>query len=173
VLLDPTHLFDLQSLGYTLSHPAIPDAFNSPIPMMTGLITAFGLGFLYFISAIPAGAAAHAPVWVAVLAAWLGYSVGGLVVLMAGAPLRAWITRKLKINPTPDPTKLFWRVWHRFGIWGLGLVAPVTVGPQATAVIALALGESPRRIQLAISLGVAPWAVVLGALTAAGLNALK
>jgi hypothetical protein len=140
---------------------------------MTGLITAFGLGFLYFISAIPAGVTAHAPVWLAAFAAWLGYSVGGLVVLMAGAPLRSWITRKLKINPTPDPTKFFWRVWRRFGIWGLGLVAPVTVGPQATAVIALALGESPRRIQLAISLGVAPWAVVLGALTAAGLNALK
>jgi hypothetical protein len=92
---------------------------------------------------------------------------------MAGAPLRNWITRKLKINPTPDPTKLFWRVWHRFGIWGLGLVAPVTVGPQATAVIALALGESPRRIQLAISLGVAPWAVAIGILTAFGAKALR
>jgi hypothetical protein len=92
---------------------------------------------------------------------------------MAGAPLRNWIMRKMKVNPTPDPTKFFWRIWHHFGIWGLGLVAPVTVGPQATAVIALTLGESPQRIQLAISLGVAPWAVVLGALTAAGLNALK
>jgi hypothetical protein len=140
---------------------------------MTGALTAFGLGFLYFISAIPAGVAAHAPVWLAAVAAWLGYSAGGLVILMAGAPLRNWITRKLKINPTPDPTKLFWRVWHRFGIWGLGLVAPVTVGPQATAVIALALGESPRRIQLAISLGVAPWAVAIGILTAFGAQALR
>jgi hypothetical protein len=96
-----------------------------------------------------------------------------LVILMAGAPLRGWITRKLKINPTPDPTKLFWRVWHRFGLWGLGLIAPVTIGPQATAVIALALGESPRRIQLAISLGVAPWAIAFGMLTALGVHALR
>ena len=140
---------------------------------MTGLITAFGLGFLYFISAIPAGVAAHAPVWAAALAAWLGYSAGGLVVLMAGAPLRAWITRKLKINPTPDPTKFFWKVWHRFGLWGLGLIAPVTIGPQATAAIALALGERPLRIQLAISLGVFPWAVALGGLTAVGAHAMK
>jgi hypothetical protein len=140
---------------------------------MTGAFTAFGLGFLYFISAIPAGVAAHAPVWLAAVAAWLGYSAGGLVILMAGAPLRNWITRKLKINPTPDPTKLFWRVWHRFGLWGLGLIAPVTIGPQATAVIALALGESPRRIQLAISLGVAPWAVAISILTAFGAKALR
>lgn len=140
---------------------------------MTGALTAFGLGFLYFISAIPAGVAANAPVAVAAVAAWLGYSVGGLVILLAGAPLRGWIARKLKINPTPDPTKLFWKASHRFGLWGLGLIAPVTIGPQATAVIALALGESPRRIQLAISLGVAPWAIAFGILTALGVHALR
>jgi hypothetical protein len=140
---------------------------------MTGIFTAFGLGFLYFISAIPGGVAAHAPVWLAATAAWLGYSAGGLVVLAAGAPLRTWITRKMKIDPTPDPTKLFWKVWGRFGLWGLGLIAPVTVGPQVTAVIALALGESPRRIQLAISLGVLPWVIALGLLTALGAHAFK
>jgi hypothetical protein len=140
---------------------------------MTGIFTAFGLGFLYFISAIPGGVAAHAPVWLAATAAWLGYSAGGFVVLAAGAPLRTWITRKMKIDPTPDPTKLFWKVWGRFGLWGLGLIAPVTVGPQVTAVIALALGESPRRIQLAISLGVLPWVIALGHLTALGAHAFK
>ncbi|MCX6959255.1 MAG: hypothetical protein NTW91_03010 [Verrucomicrobia bacterium] len=140
---------------------------------MAGSLTAFGLGFLYFISAIPAGVAAHAPLWAAATAAWIGYSAGGLVVLLAGAPLRVWITGKLKVDPTPDPTKLFWRVWHRFGLWGLGLIAPVTIGPQATAAIALALGERPLRIQLAISLGVFPWAVALGGLTAVGAHAMK
>jgi len=140
---------------------------------MTGIVTALGLGFLYFISAIPAGVAAHAPVWLAATAAWLGYSAGGLVVLVAGAPLRTWFTRKMKIDLKPDPTKLFWRIWHCFGLWGLGFVAPVTVGPQVTAVIALALGESPRRIQLAISLGVLPWVVALGFLTAFGAHVLK
>jgi hypothetical protein len=140
---------------------------------MTGTLTALGLGFLYFVAAIPAGVAAGSPVILAALAAWFGYSLGGAVVLLAGTPLRSWITRKLKINAQPDPSKLFWRVWHRFGIWGLGLIAPVTIGPQATAVIALALGESPRRIQMAISLGVLPWALGFGILVATGLNALK
>ena len=140
---------------------------------MTGILTAFSLGFLYFISAIPAGAAAHAPVWAAALAAWLGYSAGGLVVLLAGAPLRHWITQKLKIDPKPDNSKLFWKVWQRFGLWGMGLVAPVTVGPQVTAVIALALGEYPQRIQLAIVLGVLPWVIVLGFLASLGSGLLR
>lgn len=140
---------------------------------MTGLLTAFAFGFVYFIGAIPAGVVAHAPLWLAAVAAWLGYSCGGLVILLAGTPLRSWITRKLKIHATPDPTKLFWKAWHRFGLWGLGLIAPVTVGPQVTAVIALALGESPRRIQLSLSLGVLPWVIAFALLTALGIHGIQ
>lgn len=140
--------------------------------MISGTLTAFGLGFLYFIGAIPAGVAAHAPLWAAALAAWLGYCLGGTAVLLAGTPLRAWLLAKLKLDPQPDPTRLFWRIWHRFGLWGLGLIAPVTVGPQATAAIALALGEKPGRIQLAIALGIVPWVLLLATLTGLGLHGL-
>ena len=140
--------------------------------MIPGLLTSFSLGFVYFISAIPAGVAAQAPLWAAALAAWLGYSLGGTVVLLAGTPLRAWLLAKLKVDPTPDPTKLFWRIWHRFGLWGLGLISPVTIGPQATAAIALALGEKQARIQAAISLGVLPWVIAFATLTALGAHGL-
>jgi hypothetical protein len=138
----------------------------------SGIVTAFTLGFLYFVSAIPAGVAAHAPVWAAAAAAWCGYSAGGTVILLAGVPLREWLLRKLKINHLPDPAKFFWRIWHRFGLWGLALIAPITIGPQATAALALALGESPGRIQLAICAGILPWALLFGTLTALGLHGL-
>jgi hypothetical protein len=139
--------------------------------MMAGLLTALGLGFFYFVAAIPAGVAAGSHVPIAALAAWIGYSLGGGVVLLTGVPLRDWITRKLKVNPHPDPSKLFWRIWERFGLWGLGLIAPVTIGPQATALICLSLGEPPRRIQLAISLGVIPWVVGFGVVSVVGAHA--
>jgi len=138
-----------------------------------GFLTAFGLGFVYFVAAIPAGVAAGSPVMLAALASWAGYSLGGCAVLIAGTPLRTWITRKLKVDPRPDPTKLFWRIWDRFGIWGLGLVAPVTIGPQATALICLSLGETPRRIQLAITLGVLPWVIGFAAVAKLGARALR
>lgn len=140
---------------------------------MSGLFTAFGLGFLYFVGAIPAGVAAHAPVWLAAVAAWSGYSAGGLIVLLAGAPLRAWLLRMMKFSPVPDHTKLFWRIWHRFGIWGLGLVAPVTIGPQIMAALCVALGEPSRRTQAAIALGVIPWVIAISLLAALGEHALK
>ena len=141
--------------------------------MISGVLAAFALGFVYFLGAIPAGVAAHAPLWLAALSAWVGYSAGGFIVLVAGEPLRAWIVRKLKIDLKPDPSKFFWRIWSRFGLWGLGLIAPVTIGPQATAAIALALGESPSRIQASISLGVLPWTSAFGTLVALGVHLAK
>lgn len=136
--------------------------------MLTGMATAFGLGFLYFVAAVPAGVAAGAPAWLAGLAAGLGYVAGAGVALVAGAPLRAWLVRKLNIPVERDPSKLVWRMWERGGLLGLCLVAPVTIGPQATAVIALAVGEKPRRIVAAVAVGILPWCVLFAALTAFG-----
>jgi hypothetical protein len=137
---------------------------------MTGLTTAFGLGFVYFIASIPAGAAAGAWPWAAALAAWLGYSAGAGVVLAAGTPLRNWLVAKLRIPVTRDPTKVVWRIWDRAGLAGLGLIAPVTIGPQAGAVIALAAGERPLRTLAALSAGVLPWCVAFAVLTALGVK---
>jgi len=139
---------------------------------MAGFFTSLGLGFIYFVAAIPAGVAAGTPSLLAAIAAWIGYSLGGSVVLLAGAPLRDWLTGKLRVTPQPDPSKLFWRIWERFGLWGLGFVAPVTIGPQTTALICLSLGETPRRIQLAISLGVVPWVIGFAVITGCGLKTL-
>jgi len=136
--------------------------------MLTGMATAFGLGFLYFIAAVPAGVAAGAPAWVAGLAAGLGYLAGAAVVLLAGAPLREWLVRKLKIPVERDPSKLVWRMWERGGLLGLCLIAPVTIGPQVTTVIALAVGEKPRRILVAVAFGVLPWCVIVAVLTSFG-----
>lgn len=134
----------------------------------SGLSTSFGLGFLYFLAAIPAGAAAGAPVWLAGLAAGCGYVAGGTAVLLAGAPLREWLVRKLKIPVERDPARLVWRIWERGGLFGLCLIAPVTIGPQVTAVVALAIGERTPRIVAGIALGVLPWCVLFAVLTAFG-----
>lgn len=140
--------------------------------MLAGVLSAFGLGFGYFLAAIPAGAAAGAPVWLSALAAWAGYTVAIGLVAFGGEPLRNWILRRTRVSTKPDESKLFWRLWRRYGLFGLGLAAPVTVGPQIGGVLAIALGGGAPRVVLAFSLGVVPWCVAFGLLTALGFKAV-
>ncbi|MBX9577839.1 MAG: small multi-drug export protein [Chthoniobacterales bacterium] len=140
---------------------------------MSSLLTAFGLGFLYFISAIPAGVALGAPVWPAAAAAWLGYSAGGALILLLGVPAQEWLRQKWKFSFTPDPQKLFWRIFDRYGVIGLGLIAPITIGPQLTALLLLTLGIKPQKIFLAIALGVIPWTILFVGAIQSGFHFLK
>lgn len=141
--------------------------------LLGAVASTFWLGFLYFISAIPVGAALQLPLWLAALAAWLGYSTGGMVVAFGGAPLREWLIRRLRIETHPAKPTLVHRAWDRFGLPALGLLAPVTIGPQVGALLGLALGASKGRLVLAIALGALPWAAIFAVLVGYGVKLVK
>ena len=138
--------------------------------MASGAAISFAFGFLYFLGAIPAGVASGTPLWLTAISAWAGYSAGALVVLLAGTPLREWLVRKLRIPVKRDSSKLIWRIWERWGLAGLGLLAPVTIGPQAGSVLALAVGERTIPIFVALSLGVIPWCLLFAVLVEFGVK---
>lgn len=61
------------------------------------------------------------------------------------------------------------RVWQRWGIWGLGLAAPMTLGAQLGAALGLALNAPPRRLFAALALGALVWSAILTVLFSLGL----
>jgi Putative small multi-drug export protein len=132
------------------------------------ILTVFGLGVVYFLAAIPAGVALHLSPTVAAISAWAGYTAIGAMMLLIGTPARRWVQQRLKLPTEPDTRKLFWRVWLRWGMPGLGLLAPVTCGPYFAALIALALGERPGRVILWIAGGAVPWCIIFGFMAAFG-----
>jgi len=130
------------------------------MPAFTGgFAIAFTLGFFYFIGAVPAGAAAGLNPWIAALAAWLGYTASCGLIVGAGTPLRDWVTKKLRIPAERDPEKWIWKVWSRFGLPGLALIAPVTAGPQVGPILALIAHERPGRTFWFFSIAAMPWSV--------------
>ncbi|MFV0414812.1 MAG: small multi-drug export protein [Chthoniobacterales bacterium] len=134
---------------------------------------AFSLGVLYFIAAIPAGVGMGLSVVLSAFCAWLGYTLSGWLILVMGESARKWLERKFKFSVKPDPQKLIWRMWSRWGLPGVGLLAPVTCGPCIGALLALSLGERSWRILFWIAVGVLPWCVGFGVLTATGSELLK
>lgn len=131
--------------------------------------TVFGLGFGYFIGAIPAGAAFGLSLFVVPVIAWLGYTLGAVVVILLGEPLRRKLAAKFNLHPRPGTKPgLIHRAWNRYGLPALALLAPVTIGPQLGGILGLALGVSPFRLVSALSLGLIPWAVGITILVALG-----
>jgi membrane protein YqaA with SNARE-associated domain len=132
------------------------------------LLLALGLGFFYFIAAIPAATAAGASVWAAALVAWIGYSLGGLVIALLGDPVRMALTRRFHKQLHPAADGWFQRAVRKYGLPALGLLAPITIGPQIAALAGIALGISKWPLTLALSLGVLPWCIGIATLVNVG-----
>jgi membrane protein YqaA with SNARE-associated domain len=141
--------------------------------LFTAILSTFGLAFFWFIGAIPAGIALNLPPLIAAVTAWASYTAGAALIVIIGAPLRTRLMKRLNVSLEHDPKKLFWRVWDRYGLIGLSLAAPVTVGSQVGALLGLALGVPPRRLVIGMALGVAVWCVLITLGVVLGLTALE
>lgn len=134
---------------------------------LLGAITVFGWGVVYFIGAVPFGVFVLKlnPALTA-FSAWAGYTAIAAAMIVISDSSRQWIVRKLHIPAEPNPEKLFWRVWLRYGLPGLALLAPVTIGPYAAAIIATLLGVKWQRWLPWIAFSAVPYCVVFAILCA-------
>lgn len=140
--------------------------------MLAAALSTFTLAFFYFIGAIPAGSALGVSPFVAAVIAWVSYSCGVALIALGGAPLRDWLIHRFRLSLEPDPKQLFWRVWGRYGVPGLALLAPVTVGSQVGALIGLAVGTPPLRLIGWMMVGAGLWSIAIALVIALGLQAV-
>ncbi|MEZ4670996.1 MAG: small multi-drug export protein [Anaerolineae bacterium] len=147
----------------------MPDIINQ----LPAILSTFGLAFFYFIAAIPAGVALNLSPVIAAITAWASYSAGVALVIAVGAPLRNWLMKRFNISTERDPSKLIWRIWDRYGLIGLSLLAPVTVGAQIGALLGISMGVKPRSLLIGLSLGVVVWCVGIMLAVMLGLNVIQ
>jgi hypothetical protein len=145
---------------------------------LAALATIFGWAFVSFWSAIPAGIALHVAPALVALTVTVSYASGAALVVVIGAPLIERIRRRALAagDATQSPRRavvMVQRAWERYGLIGLALLAPMTVGAQIGAVIGLGFGERPARLVLAMTLGAAAWALVITLAVVTGLVAVS
>ncbi len=145
---------------------------------LSALVGVFGLAFFWFWGAIPAGIALGLNPLLVAVTVWLSYVSGVVIIALIGGPLRRRIMARFakkdgsSESDNKQPT-LIQRVWNRFGLAGLALLAPVTVGSQIGAALGLTLGVPPRRLAVAMALGAIPWAVGIMLAAVLGVAAVK
>ncbi len=132
------------------------------------LLTLFALGVAELWAAAPAGAAmGFDPLPVFAVAA-AGAVSGGVVVVLLGERVKAWLERKKEREKLEKRRGLLYRVWLRYGVIGWGLLAPLLVGSPLGAALGLALGAPPRRLLPWLCAGSVLWSAVFSLLAALG-----
>ena len=137
--------------------------------LLSGLLGVMGWAFFSFWTSIPAGVALGLPAAAVGLAACLSYSLGATLTVLAGQPVRAWVLKRFGGKSTSNPDSFIQRVWARYGLVGLALLAPITVGAQIGAILGLSFGARPRNVVIALSAGGAVWSLGLTLVVMLGL----
>lgn len=123
------------------------------------IASVFALAFFSFWPAIPLGVALGLPPLVVIATTTISYGVGVALVALFGGRVRDWVMNRFNKRQSSDGRLR--RIWERYGLIGLGLAAPMTVGAQIGAAFGLALNAQPRRLFVAMSLGALAWSIAL------------
>jgi uncharacterized membrane protein len=106
----------------------------------------------------------------------VGATVGVVLIVSFGERVRAWFVRRYDIQRKRGRQSIARCIWDRWGVIGLGLLAPLITGAPFGAVIGLALGVAARRLLLWMIVGVVVWSALLtlfGVLGLAGIRGLQ
>ena len=141
--------------------------------MILKLLSVAGLGILYFPSAVPSGIAMKLHPITAGLATLCGNETAVIIIFLVGQPLQEWLMGKLEKQVAKMRAGKIGQIWEKYGIIGLGLLAPILTGAPHGALLGLLLGADAKRFFLWVTLGVIIWTIAATALFGLGLAGLK
>ncbi len=127
------------------------------------LLTVLLLGVVSQPAGIAAGLTFQLGPLLTVAVATFGGILAVLILLGMGERIRKWkwIVDKHYCEVKKDRSGRMCRIWDRYGVAGLGLVAPSIVGAPVGTVIGIVLGSPNRPLLYWMSAGIVIWSAVL------------
>ena len=129
-------------------------------------ITVAGLGILELWAAIPAGTALKLHPLLNGAASALGSIIAAVLIIFFGDRLRTWLLKK-KEKDEKNKGRIY-KVWKKYGVIGLGMLSPLITGAPLGAAVGIALGASPRRLIIWMSIGIVIWTILLTTISTLG-----
>lgn len=128
------------------------------------IVSVFALAFVSFVPAIPAGIALGLHPLAVFITGTLSYTLAAVLMVVLGERAREWVKQRLGGKDFGDPNSRIYKVWVRYGVIGLGLLAPLTIGAQIGVVLGLTLNAKPRPLLT--------WMIIGGVVVGAALTTL-
>lgn len=138
--------------------------------ILVKLLTVFGLGAVELWVAIPAGFAMNLPPSVTAITAASGAMLGSFIILNIGEKIRNRLLKR--VTGEDKRNKYIHRICDRYGIAGLGLLAPLLIGAPLGTVLGIAIGLPATRLFFWMSLGIVVCSIGLTMVTEFGLKSI-
>lgn len=142
--------------------------------LMIKLLIVLGLGAIELWVAIPTGFVLQLHPLVTGIMAASGAILGMLVVLAIGERIRTWLIRRHSGKEDLHNGRIY-SIWNRYGVAGLGLLAPLLIGAPLGTAIGITLGTPAYRLLFWMTLGIVLCSAGLtlaSVLGLAGINAM-
>ncbi len=119
------------------------------------------LSAVFFWGGFPAALAFKYHVVAAGLITAAGAEAAVLLVVIMGKPIQEYLLRKYPAWLEKTRSGKAGAVFQKYGMAGLGLIAPVMPGAPQAALIGLALSARPRQILIWVTAGIVLWAAIV------------
>jgi membrane protein YqaA with SNARE-associated domain len=138
--------------------------------LLVKLLTVFGLGAVELWVAIPSGFAMNLPPSVTAITAASGAILGSLIILNIGEKIRNRLLKR--VTGGDKRNKYMRRICDRYGVAGLGLLAPLLIGAPLGTVLGIAMGLPVTRLFFWMSIGIIVCSAGLTTVTEFGLKSI-
>jgi membrane protein YqaA with SNARE-associated domain len=138
--------------------------------MITNLAVVLVLGVLGIWKSIPVGFILDInPILVCVMTI-LGASLGSIVVYLVGTKVRKYFGWMSKSKGVSKKHKRISGIFMRYGVPGLGLIAPLLIGPGVTMAVGMTIVKNGKQLLLWTNIGIVAWSILLTCIGQVGVS---
>ncbi len=138
--------------------------------MILSILSVTALAILELWAAIPLGFVLGLHPLIIFITNVIGATIGVFIIVFTGERLRNWILKHHKTSTDGGKSGSIQKIWQKYGVIGLGLLAPLITGALLGAAIGIASGASKNRLLLWMTIGIIVWTVILVLLGVAGVE---
>ena len=122
--------------------------------MLFKFLTVAALATFEIYAAIPAGFAFNLPPLLIFVASVVGGLAGMALSALLGERVKRFVARYKKAKEEKPKTGLAYRIWHKWGTIGLGLLGTIAVGAPASIAVGLGFNASLKKLLTWCCIGV-------------------
>ncbi|NPA37527.1 MAG: hypothetical protein GXO47_11840 [Chlorobi bacterium] len=133
----------------------------------------FLAGMTGIVKAVPVGVAMGFTGFQTGLFVSLGSTVTVFILYFSGEPLKKWITKKWPKEKMDKKKGRFSVLLEKYGVTGVGLLTPGTLGPITSIIIGLIVLKDTSKLMPYLVAGIFLWSFLLSWLAVGGFELLK